>query len=211
MMVVTLVLTASASAWAVFALAVLATGAAWAVAAGRPRLAMAAAVAASAAILLAPTLVVAPETLARATGRDAQTLVATADFRTQTWDTVLDVWATRPATGYGPGQSSVQLSLVQQGDRAAGLNSAQGVWAAALLDAGVPGFALWLLFLGGTSVLAFITLVARPSWTSAAVAAAVLAGTLSALIATDRLDLRVWLIAGIAAASASAGRHPVRP
>lgn len=209
MMILALILTSSASAWAVFGLAALCAAAAWGIGAGRPRPAMAAAMAACAAILLAPSLVVAPETLARATGRDAQTLVATADFRKQTWDTALDIWAARPAIGFGPGQSSVQLSLVQQGDRAAGLNSAQGVWAAALVDAGVPGLALWLLLLGGTSLLAFLALGARPSWTSAALAAAVLAGSLSALIATDRLDLRVWLLAGAAAASTTAVR-PLR-
>jgi hypothetical protein len=202
-----LLVTSSAPAYASITIAALVGAAAWGVAAGRPRLAAAAAAAGTAAVLAAPGLVAAPEVLAAVTGRDTTTLTATADFRTQTWSRVLDIWAVQPAQGYGAGQSSVQLSLVTQGQTAVGLNSAQGLWASSLIDAGVIGLGLWTALLGAGLVLAAAVLWRQTTPAAAMLVPAVVAAICAAVVAGDRLDLRIWLLLGIVAA-ASLAREP---
>ncbi|MHB1243250.1 MAG: hypothetical protein ACYC1P_07625, partial [Gaiellaceae bacterium] len=140
---------------------------------------------------------------------DAATLTVTAEFRTRTWNRVLDIWAVQPAYGHGAGQSSVQLSLLSDGPSAVGLQSAQGLWASSLIDTGVVGLGLWLALLGTFLALAF-----REAWRwwsaeNALLVLAAVAAVASALVAGDRLDLRTWLLVGIVAAASSSGLQPL--
>jgi O-antigen ligase len=195
------IVSSSAPAFAGFGIAAVVAGTAWAVGSGRPTLAAVAAAGAAFAVLAAPALVAAPEVLAAATGRDATTLTATADFRKQTWNRVLDIWAAQPAGGYGAGQSSVRLSLVTQGPRAVGLNSAQGLWASSLLDVGLVGLGLWIALLGAALALVLRNVASGPSLQLTMLLMAVVAALCSMLVAGDRLDLRLWLLLGIVAAA----------
>lgn len=200
-----LVVSSSAPAYAGFAIATAVAGAAWAVGTGRPRLAALAAGATATALLAAPAVVTAPEVLAAVTGRDAATLTVTAEFRTRTWNRVLDIWAVEPAYGHGAGQSSVRLSLLSDGPSAVGLQSAQGLWASSLIDAGIIGLGLWLVLLGTSLALALGEVWRRRSAANALLLLAAAAAVCSALVAGDRLDLRTWLLVGIVAAAGSSG------
>jgi O-antigen ligase len=199
--VMALVLTSSAPAFASLAIGAIIAGTTWAVGAGRPRLAAVAASATALVILATPILVVAPEAFSAVTGRDSATLIATAHFRTQTWNEALDIWAVHPASGYGAGQSSVQLSLLGAQPAGGGLRSAQGLWASALVDVGVIGLGFWLALIAGTLALALRTAYASPSLASAMLVMALTAAVCAALVANDRLDLRVWLLFGVVAAA----------
>jgi O-antigen ligase len=196
-----LIVSSSAPAFAGFGIAAVLAGTAWAIGSGRPALAAAAAAATAVAVLAAPVLVAAPEVLAAATGRDATTLTATADFRKQTWNRVLDIWAAQPAGGYGAGQSSVQLSLVTQGPDAVALNSAQGLWASSLLDVGLVGLGFWIALLGAGVVFVLRSVASGSSLPRVMLLMAMVAALCSTLVAGDRLDLRLWLLLGIVAAA----------
>lgn len=182
---------------------------------GRGRVAAAAAIgcATAAVAVLTPFALVFPTAVAAATGRSEADVVATIRFRTDTWSHAIEIWQRRPALGFGPGQSSVQLAIPTQvappllASRAPALQSAQGIWAASLVDAGVAGLACWIaLFLGaGWAVLRAVG--HRPSAFTWAVAAAALAAAAGAEITGDRLDLRVWLLLGFALAVANAQRE----
>jgi O-antigen ligase len=193
-MLLALLFTSSVPAWAILLTSALVTLLAMSVAT-RWRLATRATVALLViALAMAPLCIAYPGILSALTGRSTADLALTTDFRTQTWERVIEIWAERPAIGYGPGQSSVQLTIEAAGDDAPGLLSAHGIWAAALIDAGALGAACWLLFLGGALGVGMRCLLRRPSLLRAAAAAAALAAVLSALIAGDRLDLRVWIL-----------------
>jgi hypothetical protein len=196
-----LIVSSSAPAFAGFGIAAVVALTTWAIGSGRPALASAAAAVTAFAVLAAPVLVAAPEVLAAATGRDAATLTATADFRKQTWNRVLDIWAAQPAGGYGAGQSSVQLSLVTQGPEAVALNSAQGLWASSLVDVGLVGLGFWIALLGGALALVLRSVASGPTLPLAMLLMATVAALCSMLVAGDRLDLRLWLLLGIVAAA----------
>jgi len=201
LVIVALVVSSSAPAYASFAVAGIIAGTTWAVGAGRPRLAGLTAAGAAAAILAAPSLVLVPEVLASATGRDAATLTVTADFRKDAWQRVLDIWSLEPAGGHGAGQSSVRLALASDRPGAVGLSSAQGIWASALIDVGLVGLGFWIALVGGALAHVFRGTYRQPWLASAMLVMATVAAVSSALVASDRLDLRVWLLFGIVAAS----------
>lgn len=212
-----LLFTSSAPSWAVVVLALTTAAALWAAVVRRP-LAFAAT---AAALVFAASFVTvfftSPERLGSLTGRSGQQMRLTTDFRTTTWSRVGDIWSTRPVLGYGPGQSSVQLTaasdysgIPEHPPRPVALQSAQGLWAASLIDAGVVGFGMWLVLLGAALAIAFATVIRRPSILTAGVALAALAATASSQVAGDRLDLRVWLLLGLALAAAQQGQQPER-
>ena len=157
-----------------------------------------------------------PDRLAGATGRSGADLQITTSFRQNTWDGALDVWSRRPVLGYGPGQSSVQLayelrSRSEAPDEAPRvLVSAQGLWAASLMDAGTVGFLLWALFIGGVLVMGIRAAWRSPSLERLALLAAALVAVGASAVAGDRLDVRVWVLLGmlLAVATADAGTEP---
>lgn len=211
LMLLALLFTSSVPAWAILLICALATLFAVALA-KRWRVAVRSTLALLVVVLaMVPLFIAYPDLLSGLTGRSTADLALTTDFRTQTWETVLEIWADRPAIGYGPGQSSVQLTM-KEGDDAPGLLSAHGIWAAALIDSGVLGLAFWLAFLGGVLGVGTRCLLRRPSLLRAATATAALAAFLSTLIAGDRLDLRVWiLLAAFTAVSLPPPALPVDP
>jgi len=211
--IVALLLAASAPAWMALALGCTAAGCAWAVALGRilPAAALASALA---ALVFAGSLLVAdPAPLAAVTGRSEAALDTTSRFRTDNWREALDVWATRPALGFGPGQSAIQLAPARQADPAEDVNpnvlgSAHGLWAAALVDTGVVGLGLWILFLGALVAAGWRLILRRPGAATAALVASATTGLLAAQVSGDRLELRVWALAGLVlGAAAVAGGH----
>jgi hypothetical protein len=210
-------LTSSVPSWAVLLVGVAAGAVLWAVS----RRSAVAVTAAVLAVLLASLLTTvsfrSPETLSGLTGRSGDQMRLTTSFRTTTWHRVGDIWSTRPVLGYGPGQSSVQLTA--DGDFAgvaadsrhrAGLQSAQGLWAASLIDAGVVGLAMWLVLFCGVLGVAFAAARARPSPLLGGVALAALTAVVGSQVAGDRLDLRVWVLLGLALAAATHDQQPQR-
>jgi O-antigen ligase len=164
-----------------------------------------AALAAAAVMLVAmlgPLLIVQPQYLTSVTGRDAVQLEMSTRSRTDSWQAAVGVWSSRPALGYGPGQSAVRLageplSLRGDGSDAAILGSAHGVPMAALVDAGVFGFGLWLLLLGSVVFIGVRAVLREPTWLLAGLFAAALVGILASLVAGDRLELFAWVILGL--------------
>jgi O-antigen ligase len=154
-----------------------------------------------------PLVLARPAVLAGVTNRSAATLEVTTSFRTDTWRNVGRIWARRPALGYGAGQSSVRLALQNEANtteasRRAGLPSAQGLWAASLVDAGILGFETWALFLGGVLVVAGLALVRRPGPFTLACFVALTAAVITGQTGEDRLDLTAWTLIGLALAAA---------
>ena len=181
---------------------------------GHGRVAVAAAIgcATAAVAVLTPLALVSPAPVAAATGRSEVDVANTILFRTDTWSRTIAIWKQRPALGFGPGQSSVQLAAatdVQPAFRPppTALQSAQGIWAASLVDAGIAGLVCWVALFVATGWTALRAVARRPSALTWAVAAAALAAAAGAQITGDRLDLRVWLLLGFALAVAHAQRE----
>jgi hypothetical protein len=215
LMGVALLLTDSSLAWAslLVALAVVGTGAA--ISGGRPLLAgTAGAVAALLSVLCVVTLAE-PSVLSDVTARSSAQLRQTVTARTGAWEESSEIWSRHPVLGYGPGASSVKLARV---DNAVGvtsaptvLGSAYGVWAAALIDAGVFGILAWVVvFAAAFAHVIRIALVVRSRLLWAAVASA-LSAALSAQVGGDRLDLRVWILLAVAIVAADVARDDTRP
>ena len=195
---------ASAPAFGLIAVGLPAAVAIVAVRHGRPAVAALAAPVAVAALFigaLAPDRVI-----EAATGRTSAEVTLTTGFRTATWDRGLDLWSRDPLIGTGPGQASVRLSLDRLDtplDTAAPgvLRSAHGWWLASLLDAGLLGFLAL-----GVLVMSALLVGVRNAWSSGSllsagvVATAVLA-VAAASYSGDRLDVRVWLLLGLALAT----------
>jgi hypothetical protein len=80
------------------------------------------------------------------------------------------------------------------------LRSAQGLWGSALIDVGLIGLGFWVALIGAVLALALRTGYSQPSLASAMLVMATVTAVCSALVANDRLDLRVWLLFGIVAA-----------
>jgi hypothetical protein len=68
---------------------------------------------------------------------------------------------------------------------------------AALVDAGVFGFGLWLLLLGSVVFIGVRAVLREPTWLLAGLFAAALVGILASLVAGDRLELFAWVILGL--------------
>jgi O-antigen ligase len=142
-----------------------------------------------------------PAVLSDVTGRDASDLDLTTTFRTNSWENATGEWAERPVLGHGPGQSSVQLAGVNPRARELGLSptivvlgSAHGLWAAALIDVGLLGAALWVLLLGGALLYSAAALVRRPSLIGYCVFVAGTVAIISSQIVGDRLEMRSWAL-----------------
>ena len=208
LMLLALVFTASAPAWAVLLTCVLGVAVCLWIGRGHSTAAAVAAALFVTFLFMVPVTTAYPGILSDVTGRSSADLALTSDFRIQTWDRAIDIWSRRPVAGYGPGQSSVQLTLEISGQDAPGLLSAQGVWAAALIDCGVVGLGFWLLLLGGIVGRGLWSLVRRPSVQLAALTIAALVAVASALISGDRLDLRVWVLLGMLAAIVARAAPP---
>jgi hypothetical protein len=80
------------------------------------------------------------------------------------------------------------------------LGSAYGIWAASLIDAGILGLLAWVLL--AATILYHVSSVAlsRRSVTLWAVTAALIAAMIASQVGGDRLDLRVWVLIGLALA-----------
>ncbi len=202
-MLLAMFLTASAPALLEFAVAILVAAAIGAVAAGMVRAATVLGLLAALCVLLGPLTLVYPNATALLTGRGGESMAITARFREDAWDQALVVWAARPALGYGAGQSSVRLALLQGQVDAGGLPSAQGVWTASLIDGGVVGLGCWLALVAGIITLSIRWVWWRPTIESTLVLTAVLAACFSTAVAGDRVELRVWMVFALALALAS--------
>jgi O-antigen ligase len=167
-------------------------------------------------VLASAMLLVDPAPVAAVTGRSTAALDATTRFRTETWSEALSTWATRPALGLGPGQSAVQLAPARKADPSDDTNpnvlgSAQGLWSAALVDTGVVGFGLWVLFLGACVAAGWRLVRRHPTPVAVGLVAAATTGLLVSQVSGDRLELRVWVLAGLVlAAAAATGRDGTR-
>jgi O-antigen ligase len=210
LILVGLLTSGSAPAWASLIGVCVATMGAVAVAQHRPALAALAVSSIVGALALLPVTGIQGATAA-ATGRSAGTITLTTQFRTATWSRALNLWAHEPILGSGPGQASIRLTyagvdqaLFPKLDPGV-LLSAQGLWAAALLDTGLLGLTAWLLFLGGMICFTARSVFRSFSYHVAALLAAVVIALLGSLTAGDRLELWVWLLLGTALAAASDG------
>lgn len=211
LIVVAILLTASAPAWLGVGIAAPLALAAWAVGRGRPVLAGATAAAAVLAVFGATLVLVDPAGLAATTGRSAAALESTAEFRTNNWQHAVILWSERPALGFGPGQSAVQLSPARWADPGViglpVLGSAHGLWSAALVDTGVVGFWIWLVFLAAVLTTGWRAVVARPGLLPGGLFAAACAGLAAGQVSGDRLELRVWVLLGLVLALGGATRR----
>jgi hypothetical protein len=207
---IALVLTSSAPAWAELVAGALVGIALVGIARGRVRVAAAACVALAIGALLTAFVFAHPAGLSSATGRSATELEGTTDFRLKTWDRVIDIWASRPLIGFGPGQGAVKLAgrlpsyAVHDSPPPLVLGTASGLWSASLLDGGVLAFSAWLGFLGAIVYAGARAVLRRPSPLVAAIFVAVVIALLGTEISGDRLDLRVWVLLGMLAAVSGA-------
>jgi len=198
-----LALAASSLTWGVMLLVGLALSVVWAVAFGRPRPAAVLGGLLVIGVLMAPLAFEHAGVVAGATGRSGAQLQSTATNRRDAWRQVGDRWSAKPLLGYGPGQSSVLLayrpdpSAVGRTTAPLVLGSAQGLWAASLIDTGLLGLTAWLATLGGLFAVALRALLGRAEPFAWAAFAAAGIATLLGQAAGDRLDLKVWLLLGL--------------
>lgn len=209
LIVAALALTASSLAWGLLLLSLLAVAALVAIARCHVVLAALAGAALVGALALSPIFFSNPSIVAGLTGRSGADLQTTIANRSRAWQQALEVWAERPVLGHGPGQSSVRLSYRPAG-AALGpnvtapevLGSAQGLWAAALVDVGILGLASWFVLLGSLLVAGMKLVLSRAGPVAAGLLAAALFTVSAGQLAGDRLDLRVWLVLGLLVATA---------
>ena len=209
-----LLLTVSTLAWGAGLLALLAVGCMWALSRGHVRASAAIATACAVAAVAGPVLFVGPSALSTLTGRTSSALQTTTTNRLDAWDRALERWQSRPVFGYGPGQSAVQLAYrpdtLPGNSEPTVYGSAQGLWAASLIDVGLVGFFSWIALLAALFAFAVQTAFARSDRFilagTAAAGVAVIIGELSA----DRFDIRVWIALGLMLAAASHSGRPAR-
>jgi O-Antigen ligase len=200
--VAALVLTDSSLAWASLAAGGLVIGALVFVTRGRPVLAGVVAAATALLVVVFALTLAKPNILSPVTERSNAQLGATVAVRTTAWREATAIWAARPVLGYGPGASSVKLA---HGTEAVGgsasqlvLGSAQGIWAASLIDAGVLGLIAWAVFFG-TVLHRSVGRAIRQNtglvwWTALSATIAVAASQ----VGGDRVDLHVWVLIAVA-------------
>lgn len=181
---------------------------------GRTRLASAAGVALALGAALGVTALVHPSTLSAVTGRSRLELRGAAEFRVATWNTAIGLWSERPIIGFGPGQGSVKLAQQEVVPYAPGathvvLGTANGLWAAALLDGGIVALSFWVLMLGGLLYVGGRAVLRRPDALRVGTLVAATTATLGSMVQGDRLDLTVWVLLGLLA-SASTVLQPER-
>lgn len=209
-----LLLTVSSLAWGVLAVCAVAGACAFAIASGRARLARLTGTVLALAVMIGPVVFVDPGLLSAATGRSAKDLRATSANRSGAWNRAIAVWEERPLVGAGPGQSSVRLAYRPDGTAVAPglraplvLGSAQGLWAAALIDGGLLMLMAWTFLLGILLLGVTRAGLSRPDPLSIGALAAAGVAVIAAQFAGDRLDVRAWLVLGLAAASGTLGER----
>lgn len=205
--VVALGLTISGPGWAIVALVVpvvallYVIGSGWAAPA-----ALVATITLTVWVSVVPVLT-SPQVLAPILGRPSADLSYSTAYRTGTWETAVDLWTHRPVLGAGPGQAAPRLT--RSGVPGLGtvngtvLLSAQGIWAAALLDGGVVGLCLWATLFAALLFLAGRVLARAPTLVAAAVLASGAIVVAQVLVSADRLFPRQWLVLGVLAAAAA--------
>lgn len=208
---VALAATASSLAWGTLALIFVIVATLWAVASGRSRAAAVLGAVLAAAVLTAPPLFADPSLLSSLTGRSKADLRTTSQNRLNAWKRVNGVWSARPIFGHGPGQSAVRLAYrpsVPPGERAPiVLGSAQGLWAASLIDVGLLGFFAWIALFACLFGFALPRAVRALDPIVLAATAAALSAVLLGELAGDRLDTRVWITLGLMCAATRNGRQ----
>jgi O-antigen ligase len=158
-------------------------------------------------------LLTSPELAAPVTGRGEAEIAKSMEFRKDAWDRAINVWAQRPLTGYGPGQSSVRLAWETAIQESTGpprvLGSSHGLWAASLVDGGVLAFGLWAAFLAAVLFAGARLVVKAPNAFTLALFVSTCTAVAASEVSGDRLDLRVWLLIGalLAATGELAERH----
>jgi hypothetical protein len=206
-----LLVTDSSLAWASLLVALAVVGAGAFISLGRPLLAGAAAAGSVLLAVLSIATLADPGMLSSVTQRSDSQLRLTVGARTDAWSESTAIWSRRPVLGYGPGASSVKLA---RADNAVGvssaplvLGSAYGIWAASLIDGGVLALLAWIVFF--SAVLWHTAAVALRTGSALAwmTIAALLAAMLASQVGGDRLDLRVWVLVGVAL---TASRRVVR-
>jgi O-antigen ligase len=208
-----LIATSSAPDFAVLAVGVLLASTALTIGRGQVTVATALGFLTATMVVLTPLALLSPAPVAAATGRSEADVANTILFRTDTWSRAVEIWRQRPVLGFGPGQSSVQLAAATDVPPAlrppepGSLQSAQGVWAASLVDAGIAGLVCWIVLLVSVVWIVLRAVARAPSAATWAVAAAAVAGAAGAQVTGDRLDLRVWLLFGFALAVANTQRE----
>jgi len=202
---VALLLTASAPSWAELVLASLGAAVIVAIARGRALLSGLLIALVVAAALGAASAIVYPQVLIQVTGRSAEELEGTSQFRLDIWNDSLYLWGRRPVTGWGPGQSAVRLAVDRESPQGPPI-SAQGLWTASLVDGGILGFSAWLLLLGGILGACAARVVRRLEPLTLALLASAVSAVAAAGVAGDRLEIRVWTILGLLLAAAAAAR-----
>lgn len=205
-----LALTVSSLTWGVLLLCMLSGACLLSISRRRVGAAAVTGAALAAAVLLGPVVFVDPGVLSAATGRSSQDLRATTANRTVAWRSAVEAWERRPLIGNGPGQSAVRLSYRPDGGVTAPgatapkvLGSAQGLWAASLVDGGLLGMMAWTFFLGGAATVLIRAALRRPDPLVVGLSTAATVGILAAQLAGDRLEMRAWLVLGLAMAAAS--------
>ena len=207
-----LTLTVSSLSWGLLGLGGLVVAALAAVAWGHVHRAALAGAALAGALLIAPLVFADPSALAGVTGRSQAELQSTSANRVGAWDGALDVWEARPVLGHGPGQSAVRLAYRPEGaairpglQAPVVLGSAQGLWAASLIDVGLVGLAAWAALIGALFALGVQAFLRAPSWRAVGIVGAAALAVLLGQLAGDRLDARIWLALGLLGAVACHG------
>jgi hypothetical protein len=194
-MLIALLLTISAPGWAELALAIPTVSLLYVASRGWVLPAATVAMITMAIWLSVIPALASPQLVSPLVGRSGGELTLTTAFRTDAWRAVLRLWAQNPVLGAGPGQSSVLLAQAAPGGLPNGaLASAQGVWAAALLDGGVIAMGLWLVLLGGGIIIGARALWRYPTGLRWATVAAGGAAVIDVMITGDRLLPREWLV-----------------
>lgn len=159
-------------------------------------------------------LITSPELAAPVTGRAEAEIAHSMEFRKAAWGQAIDVWARRPMTGYGPGQSSVRLAWESSAQDSLGaprvLGSSHGLWAASLVDGGVLVFGLWAAFLAAVLFRGARLVMRAPSALTLALFVSTCTAVVASEISGDRLDLRVWLLVGAMLAATGEQAEPDR-
>jgi len=211
-MLVAMAFTASTPGWVILGLATVAGASIAAVGRGYVLGATVAGIGLALVLVIVPVLLSSPTLLTPVTGRQATELTLTTDYRKESWNEAIDIWAARPVLGYGPGQSAVKLA--QEPTAAPNsdilvLGSAQGLWAATLVDTGVVGLGAWIVLLGVILLYAGRTLFRSLRLANLAIFIATAAAVGSAQVVGDRLKLYAWAV--FAVALAAAARCPAEP
>lgn len=204
-------LTGSTLAISCLLVAAMTLGCMWSVQRGRLRLSAVLGVAAAGALLAAPAVFVDPGVLSGVTGRSQTELRLTSDNRLDAWRDAAIQWSERPAIGFGPGQSAVRLAyrpdLGPDVQAPLTFGSAQGLWAASLVDTGLVGFFAWAVFFVLLAGATLTVLRRGAPGLLFACGATGLTATLLGQLSADRLDLRTWFALGLLLATAGLIRN----